>query len=110
MKRGPATIEITIATMPAIRTSTISAFSGALSRGHLRERFGDALEPHGARALDEHAVAGAEHRLEQDERLLDRVEMAAAVRGRLRADRDDLVDTELGGGAADLGMPLGRVV
>jgi hypothetical protein len=29
MKRGPATIEITIATIPAIRTSTIGAPSGA---------------------------------------------------------------------------------
>ena len=43
MKRGPAAIEITIATMPAIRTSTITRVTA-------RERLGDALEAeHAAR-------------------------------------------------------------
>ena len=95
MKRGPATIEITIATMPAIRTSTIYAVT-------CRERLGDALEPHRPGALDEHAVAGAEQRLEERERLLDRVDVAAAVRDCLRADRDHLVDPSSAAAPPDL--------
>src|SRR5690349_7140536 len=64
MNFGPRKMQISIAAMPAIKTSPISA-----SAFQLEQRLGDRLETGRARALDQHRVARFEAGREQLGRL-----------------------------------------
>src|SRR3954452_6820279 len=64
MNLGPRKMQISIAAMPAIRTSPIARLH------QLRQLLGDSLETGGARALDEDRVAGLQARRQQLGRLV----------------------------------------
>src|SRR6478672_1339994 len=108
MKRGPARMEIRIATRPAIRTFTKLGL-------HRRQRFRDRLEPHRPRALYEHGVSGADDLVEFSQRLVDvwspargNARRAVDVAPRVLADGEQLVDSNLRDCLADFVVVAGR--
>src|SRR4051794_12052425 len=85
MNLGPRKMQISIAAMPAIRTSPISAPSGSLDQ--LRQLLGDGLQAGRARALDQHRVS--------------RAQVCGQQLGRLGGVGDQLVWPVLAGRLAD---------
>src|ERR1700749_5065921 len=81
MNFGPRKMQISIAAMPAIRTSPITRLH------QLRQLLGDPLEPGRARALDQDCVAGPQPRRQQ--------------LGRLAGVGDEFVGVVVAGGRAD---------
>src|SRR3954452_14235197 len=100
MNFGPRKMQISIAAMPAIRTSPIE---------QLLEGLGDGLEAGRAGALDEDRVARLELRREQLGRLLRRADQLVrpVVAGRL-ADADQQPNLGSPGAVADLAVKAGR--
>src|SRR2546421_6287801 len=108
MKRGPARMEISIATRPAIRTRTKLGVPR-------RQSFGDRLEPHCPRALDEHGIAGADEVVELSQRLVDVWSPARGNPGRTidvapceLADGQQFVDSKVRDCLADFVVVAGR--
>src|SRR4051812_46492335 len=104
MNLGPRKMQISIAAIPAIRTSPIAGLH------QLRQLLGDGLETGRARALDEDRVAGLQPRRQQLGRLVwvgD--ELVGVVVAGGQADADHEVDPGRAGVLPDLAVVARRV-
>src|SRR3954454_21346415 len=104
MNLGPRKMQISIAAIPAIRTSPIANLR------QLRQPLGDGLEAGRARALDQDRVAGLQPRRQQLGRLVwvgD--QLVGVVVARWQADADHQVDPAGPGVLADLAVIARRI-
>src|SRR3954451_18327044 len=108
MNFGPRKMQISIAAIPAIKTSPIAR--APLGVENRLQPLGDRLEAGRARALDEDDVAGLELGGEQLRRLLGRTDQLVGVLvARRPADADQHVDPGRTRVGADLPVVAGRV-
>src|SRR3954447_12673887 len=104
MNLGPRKMQISIAAIPAIRTSPIADLH------QLRQLLGDRLEAGGARALDQDRVAGLQTCRQQLGRLVGiGDQLVGVVVARRQADPDHQVDPAGAGVLADLAVVARRI-